>query len=79
MVGIMGWWNTSRHRRAAINQAQIRKECRLYGSFMEGARAFREGRQRDCNPHDDLNQAGAWFHGWDLAQAKQWEKDNAPT
>jgi len=73
MVGIVGWWNTSRGRRAAINQAQIRKECKLYGAFFQGYRAFREGLLRGVNPHQGKHKE-AWFNGWDCAKLKQAEK-----
>lgn len=66
-------------QRRAINQAQIRKECKLYGPFAEGTRAFRNKIRRRNNPYNDLNRACAWDQGWELAQLKQQEKDDAPT
>ena len=75
MVGIVGWRNILRGRRAAINQAQIRKECKFYAAFFQGHRAFREGLLRGVNPYQGEHKE-AWFNGWDYAQLKQQEKDN---
>lgn len=58
-------WN--RRRRAAISQSQIRKECRLYGAFAQGHRAFKNGILRDANPCENKEQE-AWFFGWDFAE-----------
>ncbi len=66
-----------RRQRVAINQAKIRKECKLFGPLLEGARAFRQGVLRDGNPHmDHSGSRAAWNWGWDTAQEKQKEKEN---
>ena len=59
-----------RRQRAAISQAEIRKRCKLFGPIAQGSRAFREGLRRGSNPYNDINQANAWFQGWDFAQEK---------
>ncbi|HEC62413.1 MAG TPA: hypothetical protein ENI27_09230 [bacterium] len=63
----------SRLRRIAINRAEIRKRCKLFGPIMEGARACRGGILREKNPHKG-KERWAWFNGWDAVQ----EKKNAP-
>lgn len=63
----------SRRQRAAINQAEIRKRCKLMRPICEGFRAFREGILRHNNPYRGMNKQmhmKAWFQGWDLAQEK---------
>ena len=64
-------WN--RQRRAAINQAEVRKRCKLFGPMAAGHRAFQRGTPRAFNPFLKADQ-NAWYQGWDLAQEKQREK-----
>lgn len=64
-----------RRRRAAISQAKVRKECKLYGAFFGGHRAFRMGMPREANAYKGKERK-AWQNGWDTAEDQRQEKEN---
>ena len=57
-------------QRIAINKAEIRKRCKLYGPLLQGARAFREGKLRTENPFTSGGRKTSWDSGWDMAKEK---------
>ena len=63
-----------RAQRAAISQAEIRRQCTLYGDLMLGYRAFQTGCVRNAGSLQGKRRA-AWFQGWDMAREKRLEEN----
>lgn len=57
-------------KRKAINQAEIWRKSKPFGTMAEGGRAFRSGLSLSDNPYAEGTDHRAWAWGWEQTQEK---------